>query len=335
MKDFFVSYNRKDETWAEWIAWTLEEAGFSTVIQAWDFRPGGDFVMEMQKATTGTRKTIAVLSESYLVAEFAQPEWGSAFARDPLGNERTLIPVRVQRCQPTGLLRTRIFVDLVGLSETDAKQKLIVSLSERGKPPTPPIFPGATRPPFPGSTGVKSLNALLAEEMTFKWFCKSRVVEVAISELGSTEFLLAGDFEEMRGTFDDWLHRVHHHLYEANRALTDEDPRGDAAVGVKRADDLRVAVGLFVAGIVGALDDSINESALDDYVRRLIPKFPTWERWLKKCDTGDYTPLILASKEALRSRNDTVVLTRARDVWPLDDEKPSPDHDSGRSRPPK
>ena len=40
MKDFFISYNSADRQWAEWIAWQLEEAGYTTVLQAWDFRPG-------------------------------------------------------------------------------------------------------------------------------------------------------------------------------------------------------------------------------------------------------------------------------------------------------
>jgi len=35
MKDFFVSYTANDEPWAEWIAWQLEQAGYSTVLQAW------------------------------------------------------------------------------------------------------------------------------------------------------------------------------------------------------------------------------------------------------------------------------------------------------------
>ncbi len=54
LKSFFISYNRSDKTWAEWIAYTLEEAGYSVVIQAWDFRPGGNFVLEMQKVATDT-----------------------------------------------------------------------------------------------------------------------------------------------------------------------------------------------------------------------------------------------------------------------------------------
>jgi hypothetical protein len=42
--NFFISYTRNDEQWAKWIAGALEEAGCSTVLQAWDFRPGENFV---------------------------------------------------------------------------------------------------------------------------------------------------------------------------------------------------------------------------------------------------------------------------------------------------
>jgi hypothetical protein len=42
--DFFISYNGADKAWAEWIAWQLEEERFTTILQAWDFRPGGNFV---------------------------------------------------------------------------------------------------------------------------------------------------------------------------------------------------------------------------------------------------------------------------------------------------
>src|ERR1700736_1789293 len=69
-KDFYVSYNRADRAWAEWIAWQLEEAGYSTVLQAWDFRPGSNFVLEMDKATEEAERTIAVLSPDYLKAHY-------------------------------------------------------------------------------------------------------------------------------------------------------------------------------------------------------------------------------------------------------------------------
>jgi len=84
-KDFFISYNQRDRSWAEWLAWTLEEADYSVIIDAWDFRPGGNFVLEMDKAAKQSHKTIAVLSDHYLQAVYTRSEWTTAFAKDPMG----------------------------------------------------------------------------------------------------------------------------------------------------------------------------------------------------------------------------------------------------------
>jgi CHASE2 domain-containing sensor protein len=151
MKDFFVSYTSADRSWAEWIAWRLEEAGYGTIIQAWDFRPGENFVVEMQRAASEAKRTILVLSEDYLKSSFALSEWAAAFAQDPTGQAARIVPVRVKCCEPGGLLRAIIFIDLVGLSEDEARQRLIEGLADRAKPIAPPAFPGQTpAPAFPG-----------------------------------------------------------------------------------------------------------------------------------------------------------------------------------------
>ncbi len=157
MKHFFVSYNRNDREWAEWIAWQLEAQGYTAVIQAWDFRPGGNFVLDMQEAALKAQRTIAVLSPAYLESRFAASEWAAAFARDPTGSKRILLPVRVRECQPTGLLPQIVYIDLVGLDEQNAKERLLQGVkSERAKPFAPPRYPGhvhdipASRPIFPG-----------------------------------------------------------------------------------------------------------------------------------------------------------------------------------------
>ncbi len=156
-KDFFVSYNRADRAWAEWTAWQLEEAGYTVVIQAWDFGAGGNFVLDMQKAATESERTIAVLSPDYLTSKFTQPEWAAAFAQDATGEKGTLIPIRVRECHPEGLLPQIVYIDLVGLDEAEAKARLLADVQKgRKKPATAPKFPGAkhhtvTKPDtFPG-----------------------------------------------------------------------------------------------------------------------------------------------------------------------------------------
>jgi tetratricopeptide (TPR) repeat protein len=143
VNDFFISYNRADQTWAEWIAWVLEEQGYTTVIDVWDFRPGSNFALEMQKAA-GAQVTVMVLSEQYLQGLYTQPEWAAAFAQDPTGAGRRLLPIRVGECQPTGLLMPQIYVNLVGQGEAEAERLLLNALKERGKPDLRPSFPGGT-----------------------------------------------------------------------------------------------------------------------------------------------------------------------------------------------
>jgi hypothetical protein len=138
----FISYNRADRDWAEWIAGAIESAGYKPIIQAWHFRPGENFVLSMQEAAAQTDFTIAVLSENYLKSEYTQPEWAAAFAQDPTGKKRKLIPVRVAECVLTGMLVPIVHIDLIGLGEPDAKRALLDGLKPSGKPAQPPRFPG-------------------------------------------------------------------------------------------------------------------------------------------------------------------------------------------------
>ncbi|MBK8908176.1 MAG: TIR domain-containing protein [Rhodospirillales bacterium] len=153
--DFFVSYRSSEEGWATWLAWQLEEAGYTTFVQAWDFRPGGNFVAEMQKGTTKCARTLAVLSPTYFDSGFTKAEWYAAFANDPSGVNGLLLPVRVAECDVEGLLGQVIYVNLVGLDEVGARERLLAGVRRsRAKPSVAPSFPGATgsvhpKPGFP------------------------------------------------------------------------------------------------------------------------------------------------------------------------------------------
>lgn len=150
MKDFFISYNKADKAYAEWIAWQLKEAGYSVVIQAWDFREGSNFVLEMQRAIEETTRTLAVLSPDFLASRFTAPEWAAAFAADPTGQSRKLVPVRVRECTPTGLLAQINYIDLVGLkSESEARERLLKGVTPGGVPTTAPPLPPLGDPGTP------------------------------------------------------------------------------------------------------------------------------------------------------------------------------------------
>jgi predicted ATPase len=154
----FISYNSADRLWSEWIGWQLENAGYQAILQAWDFSAGSNFVLKMQEATREATRTIAVLSEAYLKSLFTQPEWAAAFLKDPTGEKRILVPVRVEKCEPDGMWSAIVYIDLVGVDEERARQLLIAGFSgARAKPELEPPFPGSQRrsdqgvaPAFPG-----------------------------------------------------------------------------------------------------------------------------------------------------------------------------------------
>lgn len=151
---FFISYTGSDEPWAVWVADALERAGYLTRLQAWDFRPGSNFVVEMQRAASEADRTIAILSRAFLESRFTPAEWAAAFVRDPRGETRSLVPIRVEDVEPPGLLGPIVYIDLHGLDEERARQVLLAGIKEgRGRPTAPPPFPGAgplVSPPFPG-----------------------------------------------------------------------------------------------------------------------------------------------------------------------------------------
>jgi hypothetical protein len=156
MRDFFISYTDSSEVWAEWIAWCLEAAGYTVYLQKLDFLPGTNFVLNMDEAAKGARRTLAVLSHEYLDARFPRAEWTAAFATDPTGEGRSLIPIRIEDFEVEGLLKTVVYIDLAGCDETTAKKRLLDGIRDgRAKPASSPPFPGTQsslplQPTFPG-----------------------------------------------------------------------------------------------------------------------------------------------------------------------------------------
>jgi tetratricopeptide (TPR) repeat protein len=145
---FFVSYTGADQAWAEWIADQLETAGHPVVLQAWDFRPGENFVLRMNQALEQAGRVLAVLSPAYFGSAYATDEWTAALVRDPAGRDR-LLPVRIEPCALPPLISNRVYVDLVGLDEPAAKARLLAGIEQRRAKPAGPR-------PFPGQAGRKT-----------------------------------------------------------------------------------------------------------------------------------------------------------------------------------
>lgn len=192
IKDFFISYNMSDEQKAKWIAATLEGEGYSTIIQAWDFRPGNNFVIEMNRAFDISKKMIAVLSNNYINSNFCQAEWSAAFRLDPTGSERTLIPVRIEDVPLPALMDTNVYIDIVGKDEETAASAIIQGVSEQ------PIE--RTKPEFPSTK--KSEAAPPEDKKLFFSFTIEKDGNAKLSDITAKNNLRKWFSEKYRGTFE-------------------------------------------------------------------------------------------------------------------------------------
>lgn len=146
MADFFISYTSSDAAWAEWVAWHLEQNGYEVIVQQWDFKPGKNFVVSIQEAFAKARTTLAILSEQYLERMYTIAEWSAAFTKGADGKNRSLIPIRVTKVKPDGLLSAVVYIDLSDeVNEDFAINKLLKGVSSnRNKPSEPPKFPSVS-----------------------------------------------------------------------------------------------------------------------------------------------------------------------------------------------
>jgi TIR domain len=158
-RDFFISFNKADRAWATWIAWVLEEAGYSVWFQDWDFR--GNFIEHMNRAHVQADRTLAVLSDNYFGSDFTLAEWSARFAQDPAAREDRLVTVKVGPLTSESMLGPLIYADLTDCGEEEGQRQLLgrvkkaVDAAYRDKPPSRPGFPGnatrqvPSRPAFP------------------------------------------------------------------------------------------------------------------------------------------------------------------------------------------
>jgi hypothetical protein len=161
LSDFFISYAQEDWDWAKWISQQLEEASYSTILPSRDFRPGRNFVLEIDKATQAKR-TLAVLSPNYLKSQFTQPEWAAALRLDPTGALGLLLPVRVSRCEVQGLLAQLIYIDLVGQEKEKARRILLSGIQQTPKKAKPAEFPAEQAPASVRSSATEQTQLTIA-----------------------------------------------------------------------------------------------------------------------------------------------------------------------------
>ena len=133
-KHFFISRAGEDAEFARWVADTLEDAGFTTILQDYDFQAGDSFIHRMNEALEAAEQVIALLSPAYLAKEFTRMELYSAIAKG------RLVPVRIAPCEIPQVMNHLVYIDLPGKD----RDKLLNGIrpESRREPDKPRTFIG-------------------------------------------------------------------------------------------------------------------------------------------------------------------------------------------------
>jgi hypothetical protein len=128
----FISRAGEDKVWAQWIATVLENGGYRTILQDFDFLEGQSFVERMNEAIAGADYFIPVLTPAYVSKDYTRKELNAAFASDRLRQEHRIIPLRLKACDVPPIISDLIFLDFVGKDDS-AKREMLTRALKPGR----------------------------------------------------------------------------------------------------------------------------------------------------------------------------------------------------------
>ena len=167
MNDVFISYISIDRPWSEWIAWVLEENGYTVTAQALDDRSGESLVSNVQQAIAQPGFTLIVLSENYITVADNQPDGPLNLPQDPTLTPRRVIPIRVETCQLPQNWELSEYIDLVDQAETEAEQTILAALKTHSESEASPPKPAESSINIPlGTAQAEGLPVELGQTQT-------------------------------------------------------------------------------------------------------------------------------------------------------------------------
>ncbi len=134
MTQLFISYSRKDITFARWLAGDLEKAGYTVWWDITDLRGGDDWVRVIPEAIETSDFVIVVLSPDATASEWVKKEYTQA-----LSLRKKIIPIMLRTTAVPFALNTINYVDF---SSEDAYAEslngLLLALGYTGELPVVP-----------------------------------------------------------------------------------------------------------------------------------------------------------------------------------------------------
>jgi len=134
--DVFISYSSRDKVWVRGELLTrIEQAGLKAFIDFRDFTRGAPSIKECERGVLKCRKTLLILTPSYIESEWCEFEGVMAQTLSPANRDLRLIPLLKAKCDMPLRIGALTHIDFTDGADIDlASRQLLTAL---GAPPVP------------------------------------------------------------------------------------------------------------------------------------------------------------------------------------------------------
>ena len=129
--DFFISRRGGAAAVAQEVAEVVKEEGYTVLVQDYDIPHSANFIAEIHDALTRCRHLIVLLTKDYTASRFTMMEVTNflAAAGRTVGECR-LVVLRLEDCEPEGVLAGSVYADLFGIVDPAERKARILAAAE-------------------------------------------------------------------------------------------------------------------------------------------------------------------------------------------------------------
>ena len=204
-RDFFVSYNKDNREWAEWVVRVLKKNGYSAYSQL-DIKPGDNFIEKMNEFLRNSDGFIAVWSKTYSESRFCMTEMQAAFSEWHKKRMECFLIVCVDKHPVEPLYSALVHVDLPdksAASETtlaDAVRRAVPRPAPEPEPPTPEKSPDS---PTPKPIKSKAQKSVRTGVVIVAFFLVIAFLLCLLRDYDANQFALMGSVNHAEGDYSE------------------------------------------------------------------------------------------------------------------------------------
>jgi cold shock CspA family protein len=127
-RNIFISYASEDKKFVLRLVSDLNRAGIDVWVDECQIMPGDSIVEKINGAMETNRYFVPVLSKAFMSKPWPMRELNSAIMKQAKGNEKYIIPIRIENCDLPHLISDLCFADFASSDYSQALNKLLTSI---------------------------------------------------------------------------------------------------------------------------------------------------------------------------------------------------------------